>query len=235
MIVHEYSGLLLGRLRQRYKRFFAEIELDRGEIITAHCPNTGPMTGVCGVGSRVAVSPATNPQRKLAYTWEMIEVDQVWVGINTAMPNRIIGHMLRHQMLNSLPSYQLVQPEVKYGAEGSRIDFLLAGSSHNTYLEIKNTTWAEADLALFPDTVTTRGQKHLRELSQICAATSQAVILYFINRADCSVFAPGDRADPVYGQLLRQAIAAGVQVLACRFAVSPEAVKYLGLAELLLP
>lgn len=235
MIVHTYQGLLLGTLRQRYKRFFAEIELDQGEIVTAHCPNTGPMTGVSTPGSRVAVSLATNPQRKLAYTWEMIAVDQVWVGINTALPNRIVGHMLRQKIFSCLPSYQELKPEVKYGTEGSRVDFLLTGGERSTYLEVKNTTWSTANLALFPDTVTTRGQKHLRELNQICSGNNQAVILYFINRADCDYFAPGDVADPVYGQLLRQAIASGVQVLACRFAVSPDTVKYLGLAELRIP
>jgi sugar fermentation stimulation protein A len=228
-----------GRLLRRYKRFFADIELDSGETIVAHCPNTGPMTGVCLLGNRVMVSRSTNPKRKLAYTWELIEVtdnaaaDQhpTWTGINTALPNRVIAWALDRHLIPELEPYDQVASEVTYGQEKSRVDFVVQQPSGPLYLEIKNTTWADGRLVRFPDTVTTRGQKHLRELMALRPETG-AAILYFINRGDCTHFAPGDSADPHYGQLLRQAIGLGVQVLACRFAIGPEGVEYRGLAEL---
>jgi sugar fermentation stimulation protein A len=235
---YPYPKLYPGVLIKRYKRFMADIELDSGETITAHCPNTGPMTGVSLPGSRVYVSHSNNPNRKLAYTWELIEVhdhEPTWVGINTSLPNRVVKQLLKEHSLPELGPYQKIQTEVTYGQERSRVDFRLTGKEgqKEIYLEVKNTTWAKQRLALFPDTVTTRGQKHLRELTGLLP-DARAVILYFINRADCSHFAPGDEADPHYGQLLRQAIAAGLEVLPCRFEVSPDGVRYANLATLVL-
>jgi sugar fermentation stimulation protein A len=225
-----------GTLLKRYKRFLADIELDSGEVITAHCPNTGPMTGVCHLGGRVMVSHNPSPKRKLAYTWELAEVQDngpVWVGANTALPNRVIKAALADHAIPAVGVYDTLRTEVKYGQEGkSRIDVLLSAPGQpDTYVEVKNTTWAKGTLALFPDTVTTRGQKHLRELMAL-EPPARAVMLYFINRGDCDRFCPGDEADPEYGQLLRQAIAVGVTVLPCRFDVQPTEVRYLGLAEL---
>lgn len=235
--LYTYPALLPGTLLKRYKRFFAEIELSSGEVITAHCPNTGPMTGISTPGSPVQVSRSQDPKRKLPYTWEMIEVydnEPTWVGVNTGMPNRIVKLALEQALFPQLGDYERINGEVPYGQEKSRIDFLLTGSEiPPTYLEVKSTTWAQGRLALFPDTVTTRGQKHLRELI-LLATTAQVVMLYFINRADCTHFAPGDRADPLYGQLLRQAISAGLVVLPCRFEITPVGIRYLGLAELQL-
>ena len=236
---YPYPELYPGILIKRYKRFLADIELDSGETITAHCPNTGPMTGVCHVGGRVWVSYNPSPKRKLAYTWELSEVKDTvptWTGVNTALPNRVMKSLLEAKLISALGNYTHIRPEVVYGSDRkSRIDFLLTAddSSPPTYVEVKNTTWAKDNLALFPDTTTTRGQKHLRELMALPSNT-HAVMVYFINRGDCSQFSPGDEADPTYGDLLRQAIAAGVKVLPCRFDVSPEGIRYLGLAELKL-
>lgn len=227
-----------GKLLKRYKRFLADIELETGEVITAHCPNTGPMTGVCHIGGRVMVSHNPSPKRKLAYTWELSEVHDTqptWVGTNTALPNRIIRSILEHHCLSELGIYSKIRSEVKYGSDGkSRIDFLLQGEDGlPIYVEVKNTTWAQKNVALFPDTITTRGQKHLREMTALLPE-ARAVTLYFINRGDCDVFTPGDAADPAYGELLRTAIASGLEVLPCRFAVTPQEIRYLGLAELRL-
>jgi len=237
--VHTYTDLKLGRLVSRYKRFFADIELDNGEIITAHCANTGPMTGVCQIGSPVLVSFHDNPKRKLAYSWEAIYLDEQWIGINTSLPNRVIAHMLDRHLLPELETYTTVQSEVAYGNEKSRIDFLLTNdnqedASHiqRTYVEVKNTTWCKGSLALFPDTVTTRGQKHLRELMSVIDGNTSSAMIYFINRADCDRFAAGAEADPKYAQLLKEAIAKGMKVLACRFAIKPTQITYLGLAKL---
>jgi len=235
---YSYPTLYSGILRNRYKRFLADIELASGEMITAHCPNTGPMTGVCHIGGKVMVSHSPNPKRKLAYTWELAEVTDTvptWVGVNTALPNRVIRSALEARRLPGLGRYETIRSEVRYGHDRkSRVDFLLTSDQgESIYIEIKNTTWAQADLALFPDTITDRGQKHLRELTELLP-TARAVMLYFINRGDCPRFSPGDQADPEYGRLLRYAIAQGLEVLPCRFDISPQGIRYLGLADLQL-
>ncbi|MDI9638983.1 DNA/RNA nuclease SfsA [Geitlerinema splendidum] len=234
-LIYEYPQLHPGILVKRYKRFFADIELTTGEVVTAHCPNTGPMTGICQIGNPVYVSYNDDPKRKLRYTWEMIQVtdnEPTWVGVNTALPNRLIKIALQKQLFPELGDYQDIRPEVAYGS--SRVDFLLTGeNTRPIYLEVKNTTWVKGRLALFPDTVTTRGQKHLRELAALLPE-ARAVMLYLINRADCTEFAPGTSADPVYGKLFNEAIALGLEVLPCRFEVSPQGIRYLGLASLKL-
>ena len=237
--IYPHPTLYSGTLVKRYKRFFADILLEDGAIVTAHCPNTGPMTGVYVPGNRVLVSHNPSPKRTLAYTWELMELtdtNPVWVGANTALPNRVIKAALAERLFPQLGHYDAIQSEVPYGEDKkSRIDFLLTCEDGKPiYIEVKNTTWAQGSLALFPDTVTTRGQKHLRELTALIPH-ARAVMLYFINRGDCTHFAAGDSADPVYGQLLREAIAQGVEVLPCRFEQSTEGVRYLGLAELQLP
>jgi sugar fermentation stimulation protein A len=238
-LIYQYPQLYLGKLLKRYKRFFADIQLDSGETITAHCPNTGPMTGVCQIGNPVLVSKSDSKTRKLAYTWEAIQVDDqvgddrqpVWTGVNTSLPNKVIRNALEQRIFTEILDYTTIRHEVPYGQENSRVDFLLEGGERPIYVEVKNTTWTDGCLALFPDTVTTRGQKHIREMSGLLPA-ARAVMLYFINRGDCDRFAPGDSKDVVYGQLLREAMAQGLEVLPYRFNVTPEGIEYIGLAKL---
>jgi len=235
--LYRYPLLYPGVLLKRYKRFFADVQLVSGEVVTAHCPNTGPMTGVSTPGSAVQLSKSDNLSRKLAYTLELIQVhdnEPTWVGINTILPNRLVKLALAKNLFPELGDFTQIRGEVVYGEDKkSRVDFFLTGSddSRPIYLEVKNTTWAQGRLALFPDTETTRGQKHLRELTALLPLT-RAVMLYFINRGDCTEFAPGDLTDPIYGKLLRAAIALGLEVLPCRFDISPEGIRYLGLAKL---
>ncbi|TAF08943.1 MAG: DNA/RNA nuclease SfsA [Nostocales cyanobacterium] len=235
--LYRYPLLYPGILLKRYKRFFADVELASGELVTAHCPNTGPMTGVSTVGSPVQLSKSDNPNRKLAYTLELIQVNEpetTWVGVNTALPNRVVKIALEKYLFPQLNEYITIKGEVVYGKDQkSRVDFYLTGNDQqrSIYLEVKNTTWTQGNLALFPDTETTRGQKHLRELMEVLPQ-NRAVMLYFINRGDCPEFAPGDTKDPIYGKLLRQAIALGLEVLPCRFDISPTGIRYLGLAKL---
>ena len=229
--------MIEGKLVSRYKRFFADIKLPTGELITAHCPNTGPMTGVCHIGNRVMVSRSDSKTRKLAYTWELIEVHDndrpVWCGVNTGLPNKVAKAAIAQKLIPGLTDYVTLRSEVAYGQEKSRVDLLLETTGKSVYVEVKNTTWTDGTLALFPDTVTTRGQKHIRELAALLPE-ARSVMLYFINRGDCSRFSPGDERDPEYGQLLRDAVAKGLEVLPCRFEVTPEGITYLGLAELVL-
>jgi sugar fermentation stimulation protein A len=231
-IIYTYPHLYSGKLLRRYKRFFADVELDSGEIVTAHCPNTGPMTDVCQIGAAVQLSYHDNPKRKLAYTWETIQLGGTWVGVNTGLPNKLIKIALEQHLFPSLEPYDTVRSEVVYGQDrNSRVDFVLMGGKVPIYLEVKNTTWIDGETALFPDTETTRGQKHLRELTALLPDT-RAVMLYFINRGDATKFAPGDRCDRLYGELLRQGIDRGLEVLPCRFAIDPPHVNYLGMADL---
>lgn len=243
-LIYRYPPLFEGTLLKRYKRFFADVELANGEVVTAHCPNTGPMTGVCTLGSPVLLSKSDDPKRKLAYTWELIQAPErpmsglpTWVGVNTALPNKVTKLALENRQIPELVGYTAVRSEVPYGQEKSRVDFVLDGGDRPVYVEVKNTTWVQPSpkssslIALFPDTVTTRGQKHIRELMGLLGE-AEAVMLYFINRGDCTSFAPGDSADPKYGELLRQSVAQGLRVLPCRFEVTPEGVSYLGLADL---
>jgi sugar fermentation stimulation protein A len=233
--------LVEGVLLRRYKRFLAEVELADGSVVTAHCPNTGPMTGVLHPGSRVRLRHDPSPSRKLAWTWEQAEAPgadgrPVWVGVNTALPNRLLRATIEAGLLEPwLGPVQSIRAEVPYG-EGrrSRIDLLLhppeaAPDPRPIYLEVKNTTWSQGDMALFPDTVTERGQKHLLELIAVLPQ-ARAVLVPCLSRADVLRFAPGDSADRRYGELFRQALSAGVEVLPCRFGFSAEAVSWLGLA-----
>ena len=235
-LLYQYPPLIPGKLIRRYKRFLADIELGRGEVITAHCPNTGPMTGICIPGSLVQVSKSDNPKRKLPYTWEMIHINSTWVGTNTAIPNRVIKLALEQKLFPELATrYSNIRSEVPYGNERkSRVDFLLTGDNNQPpiYVEVKSVTLSAGKVALFPDTVTTRGQKHLQELTAL-VPEAKSVMLYFINRGDCNTFAPGDRCDPKYGELLRKAVAQGVEVLPYRFEITPQGISYLGLADFL--
>jgi sugar fermentation stimulation protein A len=208
------------------------------------------MTGVCEIGSPVLVSYHPSPKRKLAYSWEAIYLNEEWIGVNTSLPNRVIGNMLDRHLLPELEPCATVKGEVAYGNEKSRIDFLLTNDESQegipktspkiapkqtpkrTYVEVKNTTWCLGNLALFPDTVTTRGQKHLRELMSVIDDHTDAAIVFFINRGDCDRFAAGKQADPEYDRLLSAAIAKGVKVLPCRFKIEPTMITYLGLATL---
>ena len=234
--IYKYPPLKPGKLIKRYKRFLAEIKLNTGETIVAHCPNTGPMTGVCEPHSEVWVSKHDNPKRKLAYTWEMIRVNNTWVGVNTWLPNRVMKIFLEQKLLPELATrYDLIRREVPYGKEGkSRVDFLLSKTDRaDIYLEVKNVTLTQGSDALFPDTVTKRGQKHLQELIALIP-DAKPVMLYFINRGDCLRFAPADTCDPKYGELLRQAVSAGVEIFPLRFEITPQEIRYIGKADLLL-
>ena len=239
-----FEPLQEGVLLKRYKRFLADVRLDDGREVTAHCANTGPMTGVLHPGGRVRLRHAPSPTRKLAWTWEQAEVPGAdgtpcWVGINTALPNRLIRAAIEAGCLEEqLGPIATIRGEVPYGKDRrSRIDLLLspdakAADPRAIYVEVKNTTWTEGHLALFPDTVTERGQKHLEELRALLP-DARAVLVPCLSRPDVTAFAPGDSADPRYGELFRQGLEAGVEVLPCAFRFEADRILWDGLRPVL--
>lgn len=216
--------LYAGTLIRRYKRFLADVELENGETVTAHCPNSGSMKGCAAPGSRVLLSRSGNPNRKLEFTWELVQVNGSWVGINTGLPNRLVAEAIREGTIPELAGYDGIRPEVRYG-EGSRIDLLLSGSPGLCYVEVKNCTLVEGDRALFPDAETLRGQKHLKELMREVREGNRGVIFYVVQRADARALAPADAIDPEYGRLLRLAVKNGVEALAWQADVAPEEIR----------
>lgn len=216
-----------GTLIARYKRFFADVRLDNGEVVTAHCPNTGSMLGCKEPGSRVWISPADNPNRKLRYTWELVEArPEVLVGIHTGRSNALVQEAIAAGRVSELAGYGEVRREVKFGRENSRIDLLLKGTGlPDCYVEVKNVTAAVSDrVALFPDAVSERGSKHLRELMHVVSTGQRAVIFFCVQRGDVDEVRPADEIDVQYGRTLREAMAAGVEALAYRAEVSPEGI-----------
>lgn len=213
-----------GRLIRRYQRFLADVELADGRVVTAHCPNTGSMLGCQAPGSPVWLSAASNPARKLAWTWELVEaLPGVKVGLHTGRSNALVREAIEAGLSATLAGYTGIRPEVPYG-RGSRIDLLLTAPERPPcYVEVKNVTAAaDGGIALFPDAVTARGAKHLDELAEQVARGHRAVLVFCVQREDVAEVRPADAIDPHYGARLRLAIAAGVEVIALGARVSVE-------------
>lgn len=206
--------LIPGTLIKRYKRFLADIQLENGEIVTAHCANSGSMMGLKDPGSPVWLSPQPNPKTKLDFKWELVEVDQSLVGINTSRPNRIVEEGILDGTITELEGYQNLRREMKYG-QNSRIDIFLSGSTsgeRDCYVEVKSVTLSRrAGIAEFPDSVTARGTKHLAELSQMVADGHRAMMIYLLQREDCQEFQIAADIDPVYASALDDALYSGVE------------------------
>ena len=213
--------LLPGILVKRYKRFLADIVLEDGSTVTVHCPNSGSMKGCATPGSRVYISRSSNPGRKFPFTWELVETDGFWAGINTALPNRLVRDAIENGTVAELQGYETLRPEVPYG-EHSRIDLLLESPNQRCFVEVKNVTLVEDGLALFPDAVTIRGQKHLNELMRVVREGDRGVIFFTVQRGDGASVSPADAIDPEYGRLLRLAMKSGVEALAYRALVTPQ-------------
>ena len=210
-----------GRLLRRYRRFLADVELADGSVVTAHTPNTGSMLQCAVPGHKVLLSRSGNPQRKLPWSWELVEVNGRWVDINTQRANRVVEEALRNRQIDELRGYA-VRPEFPYA--DSRIDFMLEGHGDKVLLEVKNVTLCCAGgVACFPDAVTTRGQKHLRDLMAAVDDGWRAVIFFLVQRGETIAFAPADHIDPEYGRLLREAVERGVEALVYKTIVNPQA------------
>jgi sugar fermentation stimulation protein A len=209
-----WPELVSGVLVKRYKRFLADVRLDHGKMVTAHCPNTGSMQGCAEPGRPVYLSRHDDPKRKLKYTWQLIEMPNSLVGINTLVPNRLVYQSAQAALIPELSGYKTAAREVSIG-NGSRIDLMLSNGQRNRcYVEIKNCTLVNDGIARFPDAVTSRGLKHLKELETLVNAGSRCIMFYFIQRMDARVFKPADHIDSEYGRGLRRAVNQGVEILA---------------------
>ncbi len=217
------TPLTHGTLIKRYKRFLADVQLDNGTIITAHCTNSGTMKSCIEEGAEVYLSPAADPNRKTKFTWEMIKINGRWVGINTSNPNILAFEAIKNREIQGLDMYDRVTREVTFGE--SRLDIVAENDTERCAIEVKNVTMKEGDAALFPDARTERGLKHLHTLIRLKQQGMRAVMIYIIQRTDVTRFGTADAIDPNYAQGLREAIKAGVEVFPIQAIVTPEGIK----------
>lgn len=220
---HFPQPLVPGVLIRRYQRFLADVRLTDGSTVTAHCPNSGSMLSCLEPGAPVCCSANTDPRRRTAFTWEMIRINGAWVGVNTLIPNRLVAEAARLQALPLFGEVTEVATEVRI-APGTRIDLVAMRPQGRLVVEVKNVTLARGDRAEFPDAVTSRGAKHLRELIRLRQAGTACAMVYVVQRSDVRRFGPALDIDPEYGRLLAEARRAGVAVCAVQAEVRPHAV-----------
>lgn len=216
------TPLVPARLIRRYKRFLADVRLEDGQEVTAHCANPGSMMGLAEPGTKVWLEPNDDPKKKLKFGWRLVDHENGhFTGVDTSIPNKALKAALLAHQVPGLPSYDLVRPEVKYG-ENSRIDFLLSGDGPDTYIEVKSVTLSrQSGLAEFPDSVTARGAKHLGELAHMVAEGHQAIMIYLVQRTDCASMTLAGDIDPAYASAFAMAQAAGVAAIAQNCHISP--------------
>ena len=208
-----WPKLTPGTLVKRYNRFLADVELKNGDMVTAHCANSGSMKECSEPGRPVYLSFHDNPKRKLKYTWEMIQMPTSLVGVNTLVPNRLVKTSIEDGRVEQLKGYENVKAEVKVSSS-SRLDLLLTKEDRKKcFVEIKNCTLIKDEIARFPDAVTTRGQKHLVELQRLAKEGNRSVIFFLVQRMDAKAFSSADDIDPEYGKELRKAKRNGVEII----------------------
>ncbi len=217
------TQLIHGTLVKRYKRFLADIKLDDGKVVVAHCTNSGSMKSCLENGAEVFLTPVADPKRRTKFTWEMIKINGDWVGINTAVPNKLAFDAISNGSIPALSSYTFVKREVKFG--DSRFDVYAENETEKCFIEVKNVSMKEGNFALFPDAVTTRGQKHLKTLIEVKRSGIRAVMLYVIQRSDVEIFAPAKEIDPNYARILKEAFNSGVEIIPIQAKVTPEAIE----------
>ena len=228
-----YGKLQEGTLLRRYKRFLADVSLQGKGTVTVFCPNSGSMMGMSEPGMPVFVSPSSDPKRKTKWTLEAVRAGRTWVGVNTHLTNKLAGILIERALVDGLKGYGVRRPEVTVGA--SRLDFLLEGrqdAGKELYLEVKSVTLRVGREARFPDAVTTRGAKHLRELMGIARkGDAGAAMLYVVQRSDCGCFSAADDIDPEYGRQLREALKSGVRAYVVELSVRRDGIYFRGRME----
>ncbi|MBT4519023.1 MAG: DNA/RNA nuclease SfsA [Halieaceae bacterium] len=220
----KFDALITARLKRRYKRFLADVELDDGEIITVHCPNTGAMTGCAEPGSPVWLSRSERTTRKYQHTWELVETTQGIACVHSAKANRVVREAFEAGVIPGFEAYPRILPEVRYG-RNSRADLLLEGDRDRVFVEVKSVTLCqESGRGAFPDAVSVRGTKHIRELQAIRDLNTRAVLFFCILHAGIRSVSVAGNIDPVYREALCKAMVAGVEVVAWQADISPSGI-----------
>ncbi|MGF1685906.1 DNA/RNA nuclease SfsA [Photobacterium japonica] len=217
------SPLQPATLIKRYKRFLADVTLPDGTVTTLHCANTGAMTGCATPGNTVWYSTSDNPKRKYPCSWELSQTaDGDMICVNTAQANRLVVEAINNDVISELLGYTTLRTEVKYGSENSRIDILLqAESQPDCYIEVKSVTLLQHGQGFFPDAVTTRGQKHLRELAEVAQSGKRAILFFAILHSGIENVSAAHHIDPDYFSLIQQAERAGVEILCYKAVLHP--------------
>ena len=212
------NKLISGVFIKRYKRFFVDVQV-KNKVITAHCPNTGSMKGLLNEGNKVWLSKSNNPNRKLKYTLQIIEDDNSKVGVNTHLTNKIVLDALNNNLIKEFDKNITIKPEVKFG-DNTRFDFMIAKKNYKAFIEVKNVTLSrKPKIAEFPDSVTSRGAKHIEELIKASKKGYEVYIAFIIQREDCNQFAIAHDIDPEYSELLSKAVKKKLNILCydCKF------------------
>lgn len=215
--------LIPGKLIQRYKRFLADVELENGEVVIAHCTNSGSMKTCLEENAPVYLTHVDDPKRKTQYTWEMIFMNGGWIGINTSIPNKLAYNAVLNGSIKKLQGYTFVKPEVKF--LDSRFDIYAENEKEKCFIEVKNVSMKVGQYARFPDSVTTRGKKHLETLMEAKKQGFRAVMIYIIQRTDVEIFGPAWDIDKLYAQTLVKAFHAGIEIIPLIARVSPESIQ----------
>ncbi|MDA3891427.1 MAG: DNA/RNA nuclease SfsA [Salinivirgaceae bacterium] len=217
------QSLVRGILIKRYKRFLADVKLDNGEVVVAHCTNSGSMTSCIEEGAEVYLTPVNDPKRKTRFTWKMIKINEKWVGVNTSWPNVLAFNAINENAIDKLSGYTKVKREVTFN--DSRFDIYCDNNQEKCFVEVKNVTMKVGEMALFPDAITTRGQKHLKTLMEVKKNGYRAVMLYIIQRTDVSGFGPAKLIDNNYARLLVEAFQNGVEIIAIQAKLTPNSIE----------
>lgn len=225
----EFDGLLSGVLERRYKRFLADVTLADGATVTAHCPNTGAMTGLAEPGLRVWLSESDNPARKLRWTLELVETDQGIACVHSALANKVVGEALERQRIAPLRGDWEIRPEVRIPGS-ARVDFVLSRGEERVIVEVKAVTLlGERGAGLFPDARSERAQKHAEALAASVLPSTRAVLLYCVFHSGIQRVSPAAEIDPAYAAAVRKAVDEGVEVIACSCAISPQGIEVIGM------
>lgn len=218
------TKLLGGTLVKRYRRFLVDVQLDNGSIVTAHCPNSGTIVGCCEPGRPVLLSQNNDPHRRNAYTFEMINMNGTWVGVNVFVPRKVVAESLRAHRIPSLIGFDDLTLDAEYGL-GNTVDILMLGVEYNLFMNVYHVAWVENRVAKFPETANARARKGMQNLLDIAEQGHRAVAFFLVQRGDCDRFAPAVDVDPEFGNIFKKAQLKGVEIMAYRADVSPKGIQ----------
>ena len=217
------TPLVKAKLIRRYKRFLADVELENGKTVIAHCTNSGSMISCLEEGADVYLSPNNSPTRKTKFTWEMIRINNQWIGINTNIPNLLVYNAIHDGEIEKIKNYKSLKREVTFG--DSRFDIYAENETEKCFIEVKNVSMKDGDFARFPDAVTKRGKKHLNTLIEVKKQNMRAIMIYIIQRTDVNIFSPAWNIDPEYAKTLIKAHENGVEIIPLQARVSPNKIE----------